>query len=581
MKEVDSMKRNRRILSLLVAICLAAALIPAAVFADVSMGAAAKDDDVVFFAGKDWIVVDNNANEIVLLLKTPEAPIAYNASGLSNSWDNSDAKAWCESDDVRAWFTDAEWNAISSEKVYFLSHEDVVKYWINNSANNLRTDNGWWLRYDGEGVDSNLFGVAVSDAGFVGTPHVATNYGARPAIKIPAANIAIMDQVEGKWNLCVVNESAFDGFDVQVEVDAAYTVATATYSGVVSGKIYVVLTDRQGNIIDSTCVDVANASGKVELSLPEDLMGSYTIRAFAVDNNMSSPIVEKNFAIEDSHGNVVEWNVNLGGDISANFNIELSEAIKADDDAKVKVTYSGTTTEVPVNSLQTGTTTAGAECVKLSVDMHAPQMNDQITIQVVAGDGTSGGEQGFTIREYAEAIINGNYSDKAKELVKQMLNYGAKAQTYFNYNAEDLANKNIGDVAQIAVPSQGLSANRPNTVEGIDFYGASLVMNSQTTLRFYFTLGEGKLIADYAFGDLVPHRRVVNGTTMYYVDIVDIAPDMLNEVYGISVNGSEIVTYNPMAYIQRTYHSANTPENLKSLMQAFYNYHLAAYAYAN
>ena len=86
MKEVDLVKRNRRILSVLLAICLFAALIPTAVFAEVSMREAAADDQVANFAGKDWLVIDNNTSELVLLLKNPEAPIAYNASGLSNEW---------------------------------------------------------------------------------------------------------------------------------------------------------------------------------------------------------------------------------------------------------------------------------------------------------------------------------------------------------------------------------------------------------------------------------------------------------------------------------------------------------------
>lgn len=581
MKEVDLVKRNRRILSVLLAICLFAALIPTAVFAEVSMREAAADDQVANFAGKDWLVIDNNANELVLLLKTPEAPIAYNASGLSNIWDSSDAKTWCESDEVRAWFSDVEWNALSDEKVFFLSHAEVVTYWSNNSADSLRAETGWWLRYDGENVGGDLFGIAVSDAGFVGTPHVATNYGARPAIKIPASNIAAIEDNAGKWNLKIINDSAFNGLQISVNVDEAHTKATATYSGASNGKAYIVLTDRQGNVLKSTSADINAASGAVELALPADLMGWYTVRAFIADGNVASAVVVNEFAIEDSHGNVVEWNVNVGGDISANFNIELSDEIKADENAKVTITYNGVTTEIATSDLQTGTTTGGAECVKLPVDMLAPQMNDEITIQVVAGDGRSGGEQTFTIREYAEAIVNGNFSEETKQLAKHMLNYGAKSQTYFNHKADDLANKNVGVPQQISVPNEGKPANKPNTVADISFYGASLVLNSQTTLRFYFTLADGANIDNFNFGALVPQKRTVAGTAMYFVDIVDIAPDKLNETYSVSVNGVEIVSYNPMWYIQRQYHSAGSTVKFKDLLQAMYNYYLAADAYVN
>lgn len=571
------MKRDRRILSLLLAVCLVVALLPTAVFAEVSMSDVAKDNQIVNYAGKDWIVIDNNASQMVLLLKTPEAPIAYNASGLSNDWSASDAKAWCASSEVRGWFTDAEWNALSAEKVFFLSHTELVTYWSNNTADDLRTDNGWWLRYDNESVDSDLFGIAVSDAGFVGTPHVAANYGARPAIKIPAANIAMMEQVDGKWNLKVVDTSAYAGFNATVSVAADFSNATVNYSGARNGKVYVVLTDRLGTVVKYTSVDVAAATGTVEFAMPADMMGMYTVRVFGCVDNVASAVIKHNFAISDSHGNVVEWNINVGGDISANFNIELSEKIKEDKNAKVTYTYNGVTKEVSTSEMPTGTTTGGTECVKLPVDMLAPQMNDEITIQVVAGDGTSGGAQTFTIREYAEAIINGNFEDDTKNLVKHMLNYGAKAQIYFNYKSTDLANKNTGVPDLADVPNEGAAAVKPNTVEGISFYGASLVLNSQTTLRFYFTLAEGKDIS--TFGDLNVKTRVIGETTMYFVDVVDIAPDKLNDVYSVSVNGVEIVRYNPMWYIQRQYHSGSNAAKFTDLLQAMYNYYLAADAY--
>lgn len=589
MKEVDRMKRNRRILSVLLAICLFAALIPTAVFAEVSMPEAAADDQIVNFAGKDWVVIDNNASELVLLLKTPEAPIAYNASGLSNKWDSSDAKTWCESDEVRAWFSDVEWNALSDEKVFFLSHAEVVTYWSNNSADSLRAETGWWLRYDGENVGGDLFGIAVSDAGFVGTPHVATNYGARPAIKIPASNIAAIEDNAGKWNLKIINDSAFNGLQISVNVDEAHTKATATYSGASNGKAYIVLTDRRGTVLESASVDISAASGAVELALPENLMGWYTVRAFVADGNVASAVVVNEFAIEDSHGNVVEWNVNVGGDISANFNIELAEGITKED-ATVVVTYNGVTKEVPFTDLVAGETTAGKDCFRLPVNLNALQMTDEISIQVVSEKG-SGGEQTFTIREYAEAIINGNFNEETKNLAKHMLNYGAEAQTYFNYNTKDLANNSIGEIVLDTVPevpTSGLAAVQSGSINGIRFYGTSLVLKSRTTLRFYYELVGDAKISDYTFthnSKVLNVQGKANGNKMlYFVDVADIAPNQLNNDFAVIVSCNDDnlnVTYSPMWYIQKQYHSESNAMKFKNLLQAMYNYYLAADAYVN
>ena len=568
------MKRNRRILSLLLAICLVAALIPAVSAAqDIVPAEFAQDDQIVSFAGKDWILLDSNAEEIVLFLQTPEAPIAYNASGLSNAWAGSNAKAWC--DEFAAEY------GIAYE-VTFLSHEEVVTYWTNNSADNLKTENGWWLRYNAESVDSELFGIAVSDAGFVGFPHVATNYGARPAVKIPVSDIAALVYEGSKYEVILIDETASAGFAANMSFDATSKTVTVSYeNAAASSDVYVIVTDQLGKIV--TSVSQAADGADLQVALSDNLVGRYTVRIFNAVGNVAGPVVEKEFTIADSLGNVTEWNINLGGDISANFNVVLSNEIKADANAKIAVKINENTTEVDIADLPKGTTTDGVECVVVSVKLHAPQMNDAITIQVIDGNNNAGGEQAFSICQYAEAIIDGDFDDSTKELVKHMLNYGAKAQTYFEYNAEDLANVNVTGLSFVDVPAVGdeHKANIVGEIEGIKFYGASLVLNSRTTLRFYFELSDGKAISDYNFGELNVYSRTVGDKKLYFVDIADIAPNELNEAKTVSINGSPFVSYNPMAYIVRTYANNSSNVALYDLMHALYNFHVAAYAYAN
>lgn len=591
------MKCNRRIFSLLLAICLVATLLPAAVTAEVSSTETVKDDQVVVFGSGaategtplEWIVIENNISEMVLLLKNPMTPMAYNASGLSNDWDASDAKAWCESDEVKNLFTSYEWAALSNEKVFFLSHDEFVHYWEGNDRKFLSTDDGWWLRCNDEvDVGGDLFGLAVSDAGFIGTPHVAANYGVRPAIKISKSNIAMLEERDDdRLTLIVVDDAVFSDSRIEkIEVDASFTKATVSYSGAKAGdSIYIILADRQGNAVKEISKSVTD-NGTVELSFDGiELSGWYSIRAFLTDGNASSPVVRYEFFVSDNHGNVTEWNVNLGGDISANFNIELSEQAEQDrDNAKVIVSYKGVTKEFAVTSLTEGQTTDGKECVKLPVDMKAPQMNDVITIKITS-NGETGSAQQFTIREYAEAVIRSDsVSEEAKELMKQMLNYGAKAQVYFGYNSKDLANKNIGKVHQDAVPNEGKKAEELNNVDGIALYGASLVMNSNTTLRFYFTVAEGNDISKFSFTcngvSLKANPKIVNGQQMYFVDVAEIAPNALSNNFVININNVAFVSYSPMDYIQRTYYN-NDSQPIKDLMKALYNYHNAAVNYLN
>ena len=88
-----------------------------------------------------------------------------------------------------------------------------------------------------------------------------------------------------------------------------------------------------------------------------------------------------------------------------------------------------------------------------TINLFAKQMTEKITFRV--SDSVT---KTTSVREYAEKIISGDsdgtlkeqgYSAdkiaKAKDLCKAMLNYGAQAQTEFNYKTGDLANKNHSD----------------------------------------------------------------------------------------------------------------------------------------
>lgn len=91
-----------------------------------------------------------------------------------------------------------------------------------------------------------------------------------------------------------------------------------------------------------------------------------------------------------------------------------------------------------------------------TINLFAKQMTEEVTFSV--SDISDTKTKTTSVREYAEKIISGEsdqtlteqgYSAdkiaKAKDLCKAMLNYGAQAQTEFNYKTDDLANKNYSD----------------------------------------------------------------------------------------------------------------------------------------
>ncbi len=251
---------------------------------------------------------------------------------------------------------------------------------------------------------------------------------------------------------------------------------------------------------------------------------------------------------------VTEWGLTLKEDIGVSFRISDAE------DVAVVIGKSA----VEAN-LSDGL---------LTVNVAAAQMNDPIRI-FINGEAL---DTTYTVREYAQTILSGEYDEDTKALVASMLLYGGAAQSYFGYNTENPADSGIE--ASPAEPAGASSLEVAGKVEGVTFYGATLLHQSKTAMRLYFTGSIEGLTIRAGERDLTPTE--LDGK--YYVEIGNICPQDLDKPVTVTVSRDSqtlSVTYSPMDYMLRSFHKANSPESLKKLVQAMYNYHLAAKAYTN
>ena len=121
------------------------------------------------------------------------------------------------------------------------------------------------------------------------------------------------------------------------------------------------------------------------------------------------------------------------------------------------------------------------------LSVSAKDMANTFTAQLMDGS-TVINEKTYSIREYGESILKGDYSAEHKAIAKAMLNYGASAQQYFGHLTDDLANKNYAysDSEWDAVNTDSIPAM---TIDGpADGYvGATLLLRSTVGVRLYFT----------------------------------------------------------------------------------------------
>ena len=249
------------------------------------------------------------------------------------------------------------------------------------------------------------------------------------------------------------------------------------------------------------------------------------------------------------------WNLALGENIGVNFHLNSADY----------------TVTITVNGVEVNPTISDKV---VTVNVAAAQMTDTIGLTVKSGEETvHTGE--YSVRQYAETILNGEYDAEVKEMVKEMLNYGAAAQTYFNYNLDSLANKDYALETAATVTDEVPAISAEGSVEGVSLYGMSLVFQSKTAVRFYFT------------GDVSGHVFKANGTaltpisknSMYYVEVGNINPQDLDKVVTVTVDDTLSVSYSPLNYIVRKYNNSSSSDSLKALVQAMYGYHLEALDY--
>lgn len=254
----------------------------------------------------------------------------------------------------------------------------------------------------------------------------------------------------------------------------------------------------------------------------------------------------------------MNWNMTLKSDLSVNFQIGVHEALQ--ETLQIQVSFDGKT------DTYVGSCTA-------SVQVAAAQMADEITIIFTLGEETE--TKTYTVKQYATAILADAAKSQYHQIVKDMLSYGAAAQTYFDYNAGNLVNGNIIGAGTAEVPSAaGSDVVVSGEVTGVTFYGATLLYRNKLAVRFYFTVSGN--IADYTFkvGETAYEPVLKDGK--YYVEIGDINPQDWDKSVTVVVNDALSVSYSPMNYIVRMNQKGN--DTLKALLKAMYNYHLAAKA---
>lgn len=292
--------------------------------------------------------------------------------------------------------------------------------------------------------------------------------------------------------------------------------------------------------------------------------------------------------VTDAYGDFKQANISLAGNIGFNFYGALDENVEAQfPNASVVVRY---------NTVTEGVVNTNTEVIKLGelakdkdgryivdFDMAAAQMTDDVEIRLVLDGDNCGEHITWSVKDYCDVILAGDYDQKLKDVVTAMLNYGAYAQSYFGYKTDDLA-ADLSDLGSVTETAKPVVAG---SVSGVNLNRWTLTLDSNVTMKLYFTL-DGVNPEDLTVTVTGPDGSVTTVDALelvgarYRVTINDITSGYLNDNYVVTVTAGEetlTVTSSAMCYVSGVLAMENADPALVNLVTALKLYSVAADAY--
>ncbi|MBQ6252335.1 BspA family leucine-rich repeat surface protein [Ruminococcus sp.] len=217
---------------------------------------------------------------------------------------------------------------------------------------------------------------------------------------------------------------------------------------------------------------------------------------------------------------------------------------------------------------------------KITYPLNASQGSSDVTMKAYDYDGnrlivanTSNGlldrsQSTTTLDNYLAAVFsNETLSEEVRDLANRLRRLCTAADGYFNGTAVFYPPAHLSEADKDFINSKKLK-------NGAEKYKISVVLNSDTAIRFYYDGEENT--ADFG------GKTITAKTGRYgkYFEIPGIAAHQLFNDYTIRIGNKDYVL-NTMSYVQRVFENGDLGSKLYGVCEMFYAYGKAAYDYNN
>ena len=293
--------------------------------------------------------------------------------------------------------------------------------------------------------------------------------------------------------------------------------------------------------------------------------------------------VAKNDGSINCSASVYGASISLEGSIVVNFYVAAEEEFVNNPDARVIFLYKGQTYYYTIDQA-----TRDGSYYVFEIEVSAKDYQKNITCNFTDGKNVWYGNS-TTINRYLNYLINRQtYAvrgvDAAKEIARRVQNYCMTASYYFDISTEYTPEEDVtAEMAQVTLETvEPYRASMIGSSSKVTFAGASLLLQSNTTIRVYFYLKFGYTIEDVSlFVDGVAVEAIMSEDgNSYYVEINNISAQNLGKMFTIQIDGYQI-KYCGLSYAYSVLAYQSTDVELVNMVKSMYVYHKFAYEYFN
>ena len=280
----------------------------------------------------------------------------------------------------------------------------------------------------------------------------------------------------------------------------------------------------------------------------------------------------------------------LEGDIALNFYMQLDSGVIGSETAYMQFTIPKGENNTEIQKVfvkDAKLRYVNGEALYVFKCRIAPkEIGFRVKAQLVDGD-SQATEYNYSVKDYAYYMLAHKeiaaYA-RAEGIVKAMLNHGAYAQMYFDGASDRLVNDNMTENEKDVSDITAQTINKPynkNTqnflCDGVVFRGATLSLQSETTLSLYFQSEEtlsfscpGKILS------------VTKKDGFQILRISGIASKEIGSDFTVTVTVGEnsgTLTYNPLNYCYDVLNNSSNGISWQNSVKALYKYWQAANIY--